>query len=72
LHWLPQKDVDVSCSALLTRRHDTSQTFIKEGRDILQAKIVHWIIQSGAEKRENLKLTMRFRPAVKFLLHVSS
>jgi hypothetical protein len=26
-------------------------------------------IQDVAEKRENLKLTMRFRPAVKFLLH---
>jgi hypothetical protein len=26
-------------------------------------------IQGGAEKRENLKLTMRFRLAVKFLLH---
>jgi hypothetical protein len=24
-------------------------------------------IQGGAEKRENVKLTMRFRPAVKFL-----
>jgi hypothetical protein len=30
------------------------------------------IIQSGAEKWENLELTMRFRPAVKFLLHVGS
>jgi hypothetical protein len=29
-------------------------------------------IKGGAEKRENLKLTMRFRPAVKFLLHVGS
>jgi hypothetical protein len=27
------------------------------------------LIQGGAEKRENLKLTMRFRPVVKFLLH---
>jgi hypothetical protein len=27
------------------------------------------LIQGGAEKRENFKLTMRFRPAVKFLLH---
>jgi hypothetical protein len=26
-------------------------------------------IKGGSEKRENLKLTMRFRPAVKFLLH---
>jgi hypothetical protein len=30
------------------------------------------VVQGGAEKRENLKLTMRFRPAVKFLLHVGS
>jgi hypothetical protein len=27
------------------------------------------VIQGGAEKWENLKLTMRFRPAVKILLH---
>jgi hypothetical protein len=26
-------------------------------------------IQGGAEKRENLKLTMRFHPVVMFLLH---
>jgi hypothetical protein len=30
------------------------------------------VIQGGAEKRENVKLTMRFRPVVKFLLHVGS
>jgi hypothetical protein len=30
------------------------------------------VIQGGAEKREIVKLTMRFRPAVKFLLHVGS
>jgi hypothetical protein len=34
--------------------------------------ILPFIVQGGAEKRENLKLTMRFRPAVKFLLHVGS
>jgi hypothetical protein len=27
------------------------------------------LVQGGAEKRKNLKFTMRFRPAVKFLLH---
>jgi hypothetical protein len=33
---------------------------------------VQILVQGGAEKRENVKLTMRFRPAVKFLLHVGS